>query len=226
MGTQMIDYRKFRLRKLNTPEFRHLKLLLFWPVFLLIFKFLEAYYWVREYHPVESELDALIPFNEYFVLPYMFWHLFEPGILLWLLLHDRCAFSKMMRFIMVTYGITLLIYCIYPTCQNLRPETFANDNILTRWVALIYRVDTNTNVCPSIHVIGSLAAVFASFNTFSIRRRTVKIVIAAIGILICASTVFMKQHSIIDVMWGTLLSVAAYPIFRWVPSGERASVTS
>ena len=26
------DYRQFRLRKLNTPEFSHIKLLLFWPI--------------------------------------------------------------------------------------------------------------------------------------------------------------------------------------------------
>ena len=31
------DYRQFRLRKLNTPEFSHIKLLLFWPVFGLAF---------------------------------------------------------------------------------------------------------------------------------------------------------------------------------------------
>ena len=31
------DYRQFRLRKLNTPEFSHIKLLLFWPVFGLTF---------------------------------------------------------------------------------------------------------------------------------------------------------------------------------------------
>ena len=28
-----VDYRKFRLKYLNTPEFSHVKLLLFWPIF-------------------------------------------------------------------------------------------------------------------------------------------------------------------------------------------------
>ena len=36
------DYRQFRLRKLNTPEFSHIKLLLFWPVFGLVFLALSA----------------------------------------------------------------------------------------------------------------------------------------------------------------------------------------
>ncbi|MFR0799191.1 MAG: hypothetical protein ACLSHJ_10985 [Oscillospiraceae bacterium] len=37
------DYRQFRLRKLNTPEFSHIKLLLFWPVFGLAFLALERF---------------------------------------------------------------------------------------------------------------------------------------------------------------------------------------
>lgn len=33
----MVDYRKFRLSKINTPEFSHLKMLIFWPLFGLMF---------------------------------------------------------------------------------------------------------------------------------------------------------------------------------------------
>lgn len=48
----------------------------------------------------------------------------------------------------------MLIYLVFPTCQDLRPTQFARDNILTRFVAWFYNFDTNTNVCPSIHVLG------------------------------------------------------------------------
>ena len=41
------DYRQFRLRKLNTPEFSHIKLLLFWPVFGLAFLALERFLKLR-----------------------------------------------------------------------------------------------------------------------------------------------------------------------------------
>ena len=37
----LVDYRGFRLSKLNTPEFSHLLLLLFWPVYGLVFYTLE-----------------------------------------------------------------------------------------------------------------------------------------------------------------------------------------
>ena len=35
-------------------------------------------------------------------------------------------------------------------------------DLLTRFTAKLYAADTNTNVCPSIHVIGSFAVYFAA----------------------------------------------------------------
>ena len=39
----MTDYRRFRLSKLNDPEFSHLKLLLYWPIYGLVFLPLERF---------------------------------------------------------------------------------------------------------------------------------------------------------------------------------------
>lgn len=36
-----VNYREFRIHKLNTPEFSHVRLLLYWPIFGLLFLFLE-----------------------------------------------------------------------------------------------------------------------------------------------------------------------------------------
>lgn len=32
-----VNYREFRIHKLNTPEFSHVRLLLYWPIFGLLF---------------------------------------------------------------------------------------------------------------------------------------------------------------------------------------------
>ena len=45
-----MDYRNFRLSKLNTDEFRHVKLLLFWPLFGIMFSFVERFYNVGSYY--------------------------------------------------------------------------------------------------------------------------------------------------------------------------------
>lgn len=201
----MTDYRAFRLNKLNTDEFKHLKLLLYWPVFGLLFMFVERFYPVKNYFEMHCALDDLIPFCEFFVIPYLFWFVFLVGMHLYTLLFDVAGFRKMMKFIMITYTVTIVIYFIFPTCQNLRPPEFIRDNIFTRFLDGFYEFDTNTNVCPSIHVIGTMAVVFAAFHTERFRSWKWKLSFAVVGLLICMSTVMLKQHSILDV-------IAAVPV--------------
>ena len=160
----IIDYRSFRFSKLGTDEFRHLKLLLYWPVFLLFFLFVERLSPVDYYHSVSCALDSHIPFCEFFLIPYLFWFLYLIGMHLYTLLYDIEAFRKLMRFVMISYSITMIIYLLFPTCQELRPEVFERDNPFTRFLFYFYQFDTDTNVCPSLHVIGSIAVWCTSWH--------------------------------------------------------------
>lgn len=205
-----VDYRKLRPGNLNSETFRHVKLLLFWPVFGLLFSFVERFYPVQQYYVMHCRLDDWIPFNEYFLIPYLFWFVFMIGTLLYTLFYDTQAFTKMMRFVIFTYSITMAVYLLFPTCQELRPESFERDNLLTRFVAGFYQFDTNTNVCPSIHVLGSFAAMFGGWSCRELQKPGWKIVYAVITVLICMSTVFLKQHSILDVLAALPLSAAGY----------------
>ncbi|MBQ7922199.1 MAG: phosphatase PAP2 family protein [Clostridia bacterium] len=210
INTPVIDYRNFRFSKLNTTEFSHLKLLFFWPLFLLVFQYAEHLYQVDYYHSVHSQLDDCIPFNEWFVIPYMFWFLYLVGMHLYTLLHDVDSFRRLMRFIIITYTVAVLTYFIFPTCQDLRPAEFERDNILTRFMAGFYRFDTNTNVCPSIHVIGSVAVWAAGWNAPNLQKIRWKFGFVAATILICLSTVFLKQHSVVDIIAALPICVIAY----------------
>ena len=195
----VVDYRKFRPRLLQSPEFSHLKLLLFWPVFGLLFALAERGGIPRTYTPVQCGLDDLIPFCEWFLIPYLFWFVFIAGMLLYGLLWDTRSFRRMMHFTIFTYGVTLVIYFLFPTCQLLRPAVFPRDNLLTRFIAGFYQFDTNTNVCPSIHVLGTMAVLLTSYHCRSTSTPGWKIAFTVAAALICASTVFLKQHSILDV---------------------------
>ena len=197
----MTDYRKIRFNNLNTPEFRHVWLLLFWPAFGLLFTLLERGGITSGFHPVYCALDGMIPFCEYFLPLYLYWFVFLPFMLVYTFLFDVPAFRRMMYFIMVTYIITVTVYFIYPTCQNLRPAEFQRDNIFTRFLAWFYVYDTNTNVCPSIHVIGSFAAMNAAWDTKKFQTRGWRWFFALSAVLISISTVFVKQHSVLDVLW-------------------------
>ena len=205
----LVAYRGFRLSKLNTPEFSHLLLLLFWPVYGLVFYTLERGI-TTNYHVVHAPLDDRIPFCELFLIPYLFWFVFLVGMLAYLLFFDVEGFRKFMYFVILTYTATCVIYIVWPSMQNLRPETFQRDNALTRFMADFYAFDTNTNVCPSLHVIGSFAAMFGGWHTKRFSSPAWRATLAVITLLISISTVFLKQHSVLDIPPALLLSLIAY----------------
>ena len=119
-----VDYRQFRFSKLNTPEFSHVWLLLYWPIFGLGFSYVERFYPVAHYIEMHCALDDLIPFNEWFLIPYLFWFVYLIGAVAYTFFFDVPGFRRMMRFVMITYSVTLIIYFLFPTCQMLRPEVF------------------------------------------------------------------------------------------------------
>lgn len=204
------DYRRLTLAGLKTPEFSHLWLLLYWPLYGISFFTLERLV-NTEYHYVECALDSFIPFCEFFLIPYYFWFVYLIGMILYSLLYNIDTFKKFMWFIIITNTITMLIYAIYPTAQNLRPTEFARSNIFTDIVKGLYAFDTNTNVCPSLHVINSFAVLFAAWKDENFRTPFRRFLFAASAILICMSTVFLKQHSAVDVAAALVLCIICYP---------------
>lgn len=198
-------------------RFGHLRLLLFWPLFSLTFYALEYLRPPVYYHPMRCALDAMIPFCRWFVIPYVFWFLFVAGMLAWTALRDVPAFRRMMKFIILTYSFALLTYWLFPNCQHLRPVLSGND-VLTRLVSMLYRSDTNTNVCPSIHVIGSFAVYFAARDSRMLSKPPIRLTVFILTVLISISTVFLKQHSVLDVLAGLLVCAAAYPMIYPLPA--------
>lgn len=205
-----VDYRKLRPSNVNSPEFRHVKLLLYWPVFLLMFLFVERFFPVESYYVVHCALDDRIPFNEWFLIPYIFWFVFLVGMHLYTLLYDVEAFRKLMYYFMGTFTFCIVLYMLFPNCQQMRPTEFARDNALTRFLGGLYRVDTSTNVCPSMHVIGALGVMFAAWHSKGLEHPAWKAGFTVAAVLISVSTVFLKQHSVIDVAAAIPISLAAY----------------
>jgi len=202
-------YSDFNFKNITSEKYRHLFLLLFWPVYLTLFLLTEKY--ITPIHTVYCGLDDLIPFCEFFVIPYVLWYALLAFVSVYTLLFDVTYFKKFYVFLSVTSIITFAIYILFPNMQNLRPTEFARDNIFVDIMKNLYKVDTNTNVCPSIHVIFSIGMLFALWNSKhfgSAAWRTVSVIVTT---LICIATVFLKQHSVIDIFVGILLSAAIFP---------------
>lgn len=226
MRTPVVDYREFRLKKINEPRFAHLKYLLAWVGYFAMYFLTENLIPAERCTPVHCPLDDVIPFCELFLIPYVFWYFLVAGSLVYFALYNPDSFKKLMTFIIVTQVVAMAIYILFPNRQDLRPETFTRDNILTRGVAFLYSVDTNTNVCPSLHVAYSLGILSVWLREKAASPRTRAFVAVSVAV-ICVSVAFVKQHSVVDILAALPLCLLAeaitYGKSDWLPRWRRLS---
>ena len=191
------------------------------PVYLLMFFGVEALVpSTAAYWETSMAVDAVIPFAEIFVVPYCLWYPMLVAVGLWLIFKDGPAFRRYMWSLMFMFTFSMIFCAIVPNGQDLRPAVFARDNFFTRWIGAIYSADTNTNVLPSVHVVGTLAALFAVMDTNTFKKRWVRPGMVILSSLIVASTVFIKQHSVLDVLAGFGLAIINYQFIyapRFIP---------
>ncbi|MBR6633429.1 MAG: diaminopimelate dehydrogenase [Clostridia bacterium] len=174
-------------------------------LYLLIVPVYLVYFFIAERIVTEGDfisyipLDDSIPFVEAFVIPYVLWYPLIFGVGIALLLTDDDGFKRYMLFVGISFFSILTLNIIFPNAQELRPDPLPRHNFFTEIIELIYKADTNTNVIPSMHVVGAIGATVAVFYSKSFNRwwRTG---VMALSVLTTLSTVLIKQHSVLDVI--------------------------
>ncbi len=197
MKKPVVDYREFRLSRLNDPQFSHLKLLFGWIGYFALYFLTENIIPAEACHPVHCFLDDIIPFCEFFIIPYVLWYVWIVASLLVFALYDIDSFCKLQKYIIVTQVVAMVVYILYPTRQDLRPEVFPRENLFTWVLSLLYTFDTNTGVCPSLHCAYSIGIA----SVWLKRRQShwwTKAFMVFAAFMVCISTMFVKQHSAVD----------------------------
>lgn len=214
MKKPIVDYRDFRLSKINEPQYNHLLYLLGWLGYFALYFLTENLIPYEKCSPVHCALDDMIPFCEYFVIPYVGWYLLIAGSLLYFALYNPDNFKNMSKYIIVTQLIAMTIYIIFPNRQDLRPEMFERDNICTQILGVLYSIDTSTNVCPSLHVAYSIGIASTWLREKSVSK-WFKSFMVAFCLTVCVSVVFVKQHSVFDIIVALPLCVFAEWFTFW-----------
>lgn len=182
------------------------------PAYIFGFYVIETVDLGQNWHEIHCFLDDLIPFNEYFIIPYYGWHILSILTIFYTLKYDEETYKKLMRFFIFGAAVSFTVYLIYPSSLNLRPVEFERDNFMTMLVKNMYEMDTPTNVMPSMHIIGSMGLLFTSWKSVGEGSRIKKILTLIAVIFIFASTVILKQHSIIDVVAAIPVSIAGWKL--------------
>ncbi|MCY6369733.1 phosphatase PAP2 family protein [Clostridium ganghwense] len=196
-------------------EHKHFLYLLILVPLLICFSLCQRF--LKPQYIMHCGLDDYIPFLKIFILAYIFWFIYMAIGFVYFGLKSRSDFLNLVKFIFLGMGISYVIYFILPSGQNLRPVLKQND-ILTQMVGAIYYIDPPTNVCPSIHVINSIGvnAVVINSSLFK-NNKKIKVLSTIAMILICLSTMFIKQHSLLDVIAGIGLSTIIYVFIYTIP---------
>ena len=160
---------------------------------------------------VHCQLDDLIPFCKYAIVPYILWFPWIPFTLFYLLYKaPREDFWRLCIPLFTGMTMTLLFYAIVPNGLALRPKYVPGTDIFAQLVRMIYRSDTPMNVCPSIHVFNSVTLALAYHHCARLRGRKwlwVRVSADLLCVSIILSTMLLKQHSVIDVMGGIILAL-------------------
>lgn len=187
-------------------EYKHLLLLLYFPIYLLWFAYVEKTV-TTHFHVIHMKIDDYIPFCEYFIVPYLLWFGYIAIVVIYMAFKDKTDFKKMCAFLYTGMTIFLIVSTVFPNGHFLRPTSFERDNIFTELCAMLYKTDTATNLFPSIHVYNSLAVHFAIiYNEKLKKKKWICNASLVLMISIVLSTVFLKQHSLFDLITGLLLA--------------------
>lgn len=203
MGKAGLYNMEINLDKIKFSEKSQIKILdLIW--FLVIpiinINYILASHVTKSGHNLTTILDKYIKFNSIFIIPYLYWYIYIVIGLIFILIKSRKEYIKAFISFFIGMSICYLIYYFFQTEIN-RPIV-ENKNIFDFLVSLIYEVDRPVNCFPSLHVL----------TTYYIMRytkyRDSKIIFyytQVTGMFIILSTVFIKQHFVLDIVISIVL---------------------
>lgn len=140
--------------------------LLTFPLLSLIYTMLNNDY--GTVYSLVTDLDRMIPFNKYFILPYMLWSPFILAMLVYFCRNDRKVYFNVMVTINLGLIINYLTYSIFQTTVP-RPVITGTD-LWSEAVRFLYSMDKPYNCFPSGHVLTSYAVIYGCYKMQHIGR--------------------------------------------------------
>ena len=194
-------------------KYRHgIPLLIYMVIYLSWFAWLEATN-KKNYSIIHVTADDYIPFCEIFVVPYLLWFAYVSAVVLFLFFRNKQEFYRSCVFLFTGMTIFLIISTLWPNGHHLRLAEMPRENIFTRAVSALWQVDTPTNIWPSIHVYNSLGAHLALIKTKGLSgRKWLHASSFVLSLSIILSTMFIKQHSVFDVVTAFIMAAFMYGI--------------
>ena len=179
-------------------------LLAFSLIFLSFYFCIENYNLDREnyYHPMLS-FENSIPKISFFVIFYLL--AYPLGILPFILIKEKELLKKTLKAYLIIITISTIIYLIFPT-EIIKPDLNLN-NFFDR-IIFSFRIISPHNILPSLHA----SLMLLSTLICNIKYKKLGKFLYIFTIFVGLSTLFTKQHYILDVITSFLLAFIAFKL--------------
>lgn len=156
-------------------------------------------------------IDTYITLSPIWAIPYLLSILWWVGALVWATFKmEYLRYVHLSLCLSITILISYMVYLLFPTYVD-RP-IIVNQDLLSQLVMFIYGSDRPYNALPSGHTYTTLIISIFWFNWLPKQRY----LWVAIAIVVILSTLFTKQHAILDLITASILAFICYKISEYL----------
>jgi len=159
------------------------------------------------YNSLFTFVDEFIPFNKFFILPYVSWYMFIVVFSAFLCVLDKQRYIKLLITLNIGMITSYIIFYFYPTYVP-RPIITRTD-FFSNLVSSLYAVDKPYNCFPSIHVLDSVLIAMYTCRSEKVGK-LIKVICGVMAVSIILSIMFIKQHYFADVIAGIIFACILY----------------
>lgn len=186
----------------------------------------------RNFHIMHCVVDDYIPFCSVFIVPYLLWFFYVVTMILFTFFTSRYDYYRTCAILFIGMTIGLITFTIYPSAFD-RGNLPEDSSIFASLVMGLRNIDTPTNVFPSLHVYNSIGVHIALMKNTYLKElekknakakniiHAVKAFSLILMVLICLATMFLKQHSFLDLVGGVVLIIVLYPFVYVIPERRK-----
>ncbi|GAA0718762.1 phosphatase PAP2 family protein [Clostridium malenominatum] len=159
----------------------------------------------RGVYTIITEFDRNIPFLKEFIIPYIIWYPFIIFTLFYLCMKNLKTYYRTLFSIILGLLLCYVTYYVFQTTVP-RPVLYGDDTF-TKLTKVIYYFDKPFNCFPSIHVLTSYLMIKGiNFED----NLLIKVFVYTVSSLIIISTLFVKQHVVLDLVSAILLGEVVF----------------
>ncbi|MGH9384040.1 MAG: phosphatase PAP2 family protein [Vicinamibacterales bacterium] len=182
------------------------------PFYILI----PAFFPPRIRHVPELALDRAWPLIPLWAIVYGVLYLFLILLPIFVIRQDDLIRRTVYAYLLIWITSYVCFFVVYPTAAP-RPDLVTGEGFAVWGLRALYSADPPYNCLPSLHVAHSFVSALAVSHV----HRRLGIIALVSGTLVALSTLFTKQHYVLDVTAGVFLALVAYGIFLARHPAER-----